>query len=345
MKRVLIAAGLGLLMLCLSCMGFLVLPETLLYLTFGWIPFLVRVVPDLSVNGFGILTGLVCVLALGVGLHGFCEWLYREIGKSRGTGFGNWPVRWTVSLLTLVVLMFVAGISTVGVAHQAAWLETSPEPLVTGGSNAFAGLTTANNLKQVGLALHNYHDGHKQFPPGCLVDPQGRLLHGWETLLLPFIAEEKLFQAIDFATAWDDPQNRPSFKRKIKVYLSGDRDRPIADAAGYSLTHFAGNVRVLGGEKAYTFKEINDGDGTANTLFAGEVNSDFKPWGYPANWRDPALGINRSPRGFGGQQGRSVAVFLFADGGVRNLSNFTSPAVLKALSTPNGGEAIPALEP
>ena len=33
---------------------------------------------------------------------------------------------------------------------------------------------------------------------------------------------------------------------------------------------------------------------------AGEVAGDFKPWGDPTNWRDPALGINRSPEGFGG---------------------------------------------
>jgi hypothetical protein len=104
-------------------------------------------------------------------------------------------------------------------------------------------------------------------------------------------------------------------------------------------------VRVLGGEKARTLKDISDGDGTGNTLFAGEVNNEFKPWSYPANWRDPALGINRSPRGFGGSRASHSAAFMFADGSVRNLSDSTSPAVLKALSTPNGGEVIPPLEP
>jgi prepilin-type processing-associated H-X9-DG protein len=84
-------------------------------------------------------------------------------------------------------------------------------------------------------------------------------------------------------------------------------------------------------------KEVTDGE--SNTLMAGEVKSRFKPWGDPTNWRDPSLGINRSPDGFGGPF-EGGASFLFVDGSVRFIKNTIDPSVLKALSTPQGGERV-----
>jgi hypothetical protein len=86
------------------------------------------------------------------------------------------------------------------------------------------------------------------------------------------------------------------------------------------------------------FKEFTDG--TANTLLVGEVNANFRPWGDPANVRDPARGINRSAYGFGGPPGSGGALFAMADGSVRFVSERVSPTALKALATPDGGESV-----
>jgi prepilin-type processing-associated H-X9-DG protein len=86
-------------------------------------------------------------------------------------------------------------------------------------------------------------------------------------------------------------------------------------------------------------RAVDRKDGTANTLMAGEAADDFKPWGHPTNWRDPAIGINRSPQGFGSPH-RGGAVFLFMDGSVRFIKDTVDPQVLKSLSTPAGGEPI-----
>lgn len=45
----------------------------------------------------------------------------------------------------------------------------------------------ANNLKQIALALHAYHDRYGCLPPAVVRDPQGRPMHSWRVLLLPFI--------------------------------------------------------------------------------------------------------------------------------------------------------------
>ena len=79
-------------------------------------------------------------------------------------------------------------------------------------------------------------------------------------------------------------------------------------------------------------------DGTSSTILLGTVGEQFKPWGHPANVRDPALGINRSPQGFGGPPGWNGAMFLMCDGSVKFLRDDTDLSVMKALATPAGGE-------
>ena len=54
-----------------------------------------------------------------------------------------------------------------------------------------------NNLKQLGLALHNYHDTHREFPPAFVnKGPYGTtgfsFTHGWAAFVLPFVEQESL---------------------------------------------------------------------------------------------------------------------------------------------------------
>ena len=70
------------------------------------------------------------------------------------------------------------------------------------------------------------------------------------------------------------------------------------DARGYALSHYAGNVHVVGRRRPLAPAEVTNG--AANTIALGEAADSFKAWGDPANLRDPARGINRDPGGFGG---------------------------------------------
>lgn len=81
-------------------------------------------------------------------------------------------------------------------------------------------------------------------------------------------------------------------------------------------------------------------DGAANTILLGSVSQDLKPWGHPANVRDPALGVNRSPHGFRGPPSWNGAMFLMCDGSVKLLGSETDLRIVQALGTPSGGEQV-----
>jgi prepilin-type processing-associated H-X9-DG protein len=340
MRRFLVSAGLGFLVLVvLGCIGLAWPLDLTIAVVFGWIAFVIRVFPEIRVNWWGVATAVACLVPLAVGSHAFLTWFHGQADGAKEGIDRRWRWRWTGWLVSGIVLIFVAGLAAGGVAHQVGWLINSPEPLVEGGGGARSAARRAqstNNLKQIGLALHNYHGEFGTFPPSAAFDRIGRPLHSWQAMILPYLERKDLFDRIHFAIPWDDPHNAEAYRTEFYVYqIPGITN--TKDANGYALSHLAGNVHLLGGDARWTMKDVTDGE--ANTVMAGQVVSRFKPWGDPTNWRDPALGINRSPEGFGSPFAGG-ANFLFVDGSVHFIKDTIDPRVLEALGTPKGGERV-----
>ena len=69
-----------------------------------------------------------------------------------------------------------------------------------------------NNLKQIGLAMQNYHDVHNIFPPGAVRSPRG---HTWYVFVLPFVEQKALYDEVD-PRGQLIPSSAPSYGPTIK---------------------------------------------------------------------------------------------------------------------------------
>jgi hypothetical protein len=241
-----------------------------------------------------------------------------------------------VSVVAIVIVLFIAGISIIGIVHQTSWLVRSDRSLYGESLRGEYGGTSDSNLKQIGLALHYHESLKKSLPAGGRFAPDGTMLHSWETYILFDLSYS---HGIEMTKPWNDPVNQKFFKCIVPQFVNpGFRTIDLDDSEGYGLSHYAANSHVMGGNKSMKLADIKDG--TANTLLVGEVNTQFKPWGHPVNWRDPTVGIDQSPRGFGGPPGSGGANFVMGDASIRFLSDKISPDVLRALTTPNGDEEV-----
>jgi prepilin-type N-terminal cleavage/methylation domain-containing protein len=295
----------------------------------GWVRYPLRLMSERSVDWPAVILCAACLAGLTVGVHGFGRWFAGS--RPQPT---VWPWSRTFKLIGLMLLMFSAGIAAIGVTHQIVWLATTKERLTQGSIAAAHAVQARNNMKQLAIASQSHDDESKTLPAGATFDANGRALHGWQTALLPYIEHGQLHGQIDLAAPWNAPANARLFKQEVALFMHPYIGTTNADA-DFAPSHFAGNIHVLGA-RPLALKDITDG--TSNTLLFGEVAYDIKPWGMPLNCRDPALGLN-VPHGFANPMGRDV-VFAFADGSVRSIRTDIAPHVLKALSTPKGGEKV-----
>lgn len=336
----------GAIFLLLVCTG-LIFPivQFAWILTTGWITFLTRTGREMTVNVGSLVWFAVALFVLVLLMHRTAVWLLirpteAALPDAPGQPIRGWPFRRSCVLLLAVLCSFIAGVCLVGITHETVWMATSKEPLLgkTRWQRFVVGrIQSTNNLKQFGLALHNHHDAHHGFPTSMTFDELGRLRHGWVAPLLPFLDATALYNQVRFDLAWSANENRPVFEQPLGPFTNPGVLRQQRDENGYSLIDYAGNSHVLQPGRKQPISEITDG--TSNTILAGEVNSDFPPWGKPGNCRDPRLGLNKSSQGFGSPFYRG-SQFLMTDGTVRFISENIDPQVLKAISTPDGGEPV-----
>ena len=132
-----------------------------------------------------------------------------------------------------------------------------------------------NNLKQIGLALDNYHHDHGRFPPSAVYSPDGRPLYSWRVLILPYLEQKDLYDEFDLNEAWDSPHNRELLARRPAVYDS------VGIATEPTLTYsqvFVGEGAAFEGRQGTTLADFPDGP--ERTLLVVEA-ADPVPWTKP----------------------------------------------------------------
>jgi type II secretory pathway pseudopilin PulG len=188
-----------------------------------------------------------------------------------------------------------------------------------------------NNLKQIGLALHNYHDKHGHFPPAYTVDEQGNRLHSWRTLILPFMEESSLYDSIDLSKSWDDPANAKARESLVDCYECPSTGLEL----GFT-TYLApvGPDWAFAGEGTRTLDEF--ADGVAKTILFVEVDQKRAVhWMSPFDFEE-ADGLPFDMDTQGAHPGVNLATF--ADGHVASIKREIDPEVLRGMLTIAGAD-------
>jgi hypothetical protein len=197
-----------------------------------------------------------------------------------------------------------------------------------------------NNLKQIGLALHNYHSAWGCLPGAAICDARGKPLLSWRVAILPFIEQEKLYHQFRLHEPWDSEHNKKLLAQMPKTYA------PVARAPREAHTTY---YRVFTGPSA-AFPEAQPGqpggltrglrlsqfyDGTSNTLLVVEAG-EAVPWTKPEELPfDPKKPIRK----LGGMFEDGFHILL-GDGSVHFVKKGITAEKLSALITPQGGEVI-----
>jgi prepilin-type processing-associated H-X9-DG protein len=196
-----------------------------------------------------------------------------------------------------------------------------------------------NNLKQIGLAMHNYVSSNDCLPPAAITDANGRPLLSWRVAILPYIEEVSLYNQFHLDEPWDSPHNLPLASQMPRVYACPSN--PTQPAPGQAQTApgqttyrvIVGPHTIFPVDKAVRFAEVTDG--LSNTILVGETRGGVT-WSAPD---DLPFDPNAWAMGFGSFHAGGFNV-LFADGSVKFIKLTVNPKTLEALTTRDGGEVI-----
>lgn len=185
-------------------------------------------------------------------------------------------------------------------------------------------------LREIGRALHNYHDDFGSFPPAYTVDESGLPLHSWRTLLLPYLEQHSLYETIDLSKPWNDPSNAQAFETPVPVY------RHLASGNHTNYLGVSGPNTVFAGTNSVTLSEISDG--TSNTLLVVEVPKDRTvPWMTPLDTDDVAVwGTDSNTEHSDGR----AFYGLLGDGSAKRIGLSIDQTTLQSLLTISGGEPV-----
>lgn len=188
-----------------------------------------------------------------------------------------------------------------------------------------------NNLKQLGLAMHNYHDTFNRMPGGGL-DEKGKAKLSWRVHLLPFLEQAALYNQFNMDEPWDSETNKPLIDRMPAVFKAPGSEAKAGLTNYVALRH---ENAVITGKEGKRFADIVDG--TSNTLMVVEADDKqavtwTKPDDLDFDPKKPHTGLGTLRNG--------QFLVLFCDGSVRFISSKITADMLNRLVDRQDGKPI-----
>jgi hypothetical protein len=193
-------------------------------------------------------------------------------------------------------------------------------------------------LRQLGIAMHNYADSTGTMPPAALIGSDGKPAVSWRVLLLPYLGpeENKLYKEFRLDQPWDSPHNKKLLPRMPKVFAPVVGKTKEPHSTFYRV--FTGPNTPFKGSRGPRMP-ADFPDGTSNTILIAEASAAV-PWTKPD---ELAIDPNK-PLPKLGAQFPGVFLIVFADGSSRLVRLKTPEKVLRWLIDPSDGMVIPNLD-
>jgi len=209
-------------------------------------------------------------------------------------------------------------------------------PAVPAAREAARRMQCSNHMKQIAVAFHAYHEKYGHLPPAYTIDEDGKPLHSWRVLILPYIEQNALYEQIRLDEPWDSDYNRQFHAKTPSVFqcpsarLPEIVHVPAPGGSFYSVVY--GAETAFTGSQPTRFEDMKAG--TSNTIVLVERR-------HPVNWMDPSReityetaikGINVDAMGISSYH-PGVVLAAFGDGRVQTVSENVDNETLRAMLT------------
>ena len=213
-------------------------------------------------------------------------------------------------------------------------------PAVQKVREAAARMQCQNNMKQLVVACHSYHDANNTMVPAT--GGWGCCWGTWVVPLMPYMEQDNLYKQFNMKEAWDGPTNKKLIEQMPKVFEVGGREAPKGQT--YYQAFLTPDPRKAPGKRMIAGRSwLVEGDtqgqsllvpdGTSNTIAVVEARTSViwsKPDDLPFGGAVPALG----------GKGADRAPALRFDGSALLFPNGLTPEQFWPYVTTNGGEVV-----
>lgn len=198
---------------------------------------------------------------------------------------------------------------------------------------AAARASTVNNLKQIGLAMHNYHDVYNGLPAAAIIGKKGKPLLSWRVAILPFVEQDGLYRQFKLDEPWDSDHNKKLLETMgmPRVFAVEGVTKPTDKTTHMQV--FRGNGAMFDLVQGHKLQSI--ADGTSNTFMVA-MGKTAVPWTKPD---DVEYDPKKEPHDFF-LWVSDVTNIAFGDGSVRTIKKDVKAASLHAYITKAGGEVV-----
>ena len=206
-------------------------------------------------------------------------------------------------------------------------------PMIRASLDAARRAQCVNNLRQIALAMHNYHSANNAFPRSASVDEKGKPLLSWRVAILPYLGYQELYNKFNLNEPWDSDHNKALLKEMPPAYSCFDRVKPEPFTTSYQV--------IVGKNAMFETDEevsvVNVTDGTSNTYLVVESKTSV-PWTKPEDLTfDPAAAPSFCGAGSSHPGGFNAAM---ADGSVRFIRQTMDLKKFRFMITRDQGEVV-----